>query len=217
MLKHMLPAVFIFLSTSTICLAQKTGNKEFNSYLNKQQKNLKLYVGAATENMDDYVNNYDFGNFVFSPAFQWMNHRHNFQEIGLDGFLATKTHGWMAFHYTYILNFFKHRESRWIPAIGFGAMPFVGWNQFIPMLSNEFPEKQLVIGARFFVAPRLTYYLSNRFSLNLEMPVNIAQAELLTTKTKNPSLPQGNQSETIFNFNSTLNGSAIKVGLGWQI
>lgn len=215
LLKHMLPAIIVSLSSVTMVNAQETEN-QINPYLEKG-KSLQLYIGAATEDMDDYVNNYDFGHFVFSPAFQWTNHRYNFQEIGLDGFLATKKHGWMAFHYTYILNFFKHKESRWIPAIGFGAMPFVGWNQFIPTLSNEFPEKQLVIGARFFVAPRLTYYLSNRFSLNLEIPVNIAQAELVFTDNANPNLTQGEQSGNMFNFNSTLNGSAIKVGLGWRL
>lgn len=213
--KYLLPAMMVCLSSVTMTYAQDKENN-INPFL-KNGKSLKLYTGLATQNMDKYVSNYDFGSFVFSPAFQWTNRHHNFQEIGLDGFLATKSHYWLALNYTYILNFFKHKESRWLPAVGFGTMPFVGWHHFIPKKSTEFAEKQLVIGARFFVAPRLTYFLTNRFSLDLEIPVNLAQAELVSTNNHNPSLTQEAQRSNIFNFNTTLNGSAIKVGLGWRL
>lgn len=212
----MLKTSFIAFLTlfSTVSFAQREG-AVFNPNL-QNSKSVNLYAGAAWWPSSYYLDGKDYYTYIFEPAFQWSNKNSNFHEIGMNSSVLDRFGGDIELQYDYTINFMKHRQSNWIPAISLGAAPYFLWNKSIPVLTNDYPASYHEIGVRLFVQPRLTYYFSKNLFINLNIPVYLAQADLNQTNVKNPGLPIDQQKSTIFDAELAIDRIGGCIGIGWK-
>ena len=172
-------------------------------------------------------------------AFQWRNKRNNFHEIELnrfniekdysedrkydingqhivlDGYRTITTN--ISVRYEYIIQFGKRKNSRLVPALGLGVNPYYLRQNFIPLTSNIFPQINAEMGFRTFLLPRLSYYFSKRFYLDLNIPLCVTDFSLLHQVIRDPSLPEHLQKYRIVELEAFPKMISARVGLGFKI
>lgn len=123
----------------------------------------------------------------------------------------------IALRYEYIINFLKKKNTRFMPALGLAAMPYFERTSSSPVLSTEFPVSQLYAGVRAFITPRLTYAVSQRFFVDLNIPFCVADMYLDKSVQNNPMLTQEQQREEVFTFEAAPRLYSIRIGAGIRL
>jgi hypothetical protein len=173
-------------------------------------------------------------------AFQWKTKKNNFHEIELTNFmlgkLTTKTEnkddtinngqtvrGYdlvttsISARYEYILNFYKSKESKFVPSLGFGINPYYRQNNYTPKNESSFSSSEQYFGAKVFLTPRLTYYLSSKFFLDINIPICFFDGYFLIDKENNPALPIQERTISTFNFNGFPKVYSGRIGVGLKL
>lgn len=173
-------------------------------------------------------------------AFQWKTKKNNFHEIELTNFkldkLETTTENRddtagngqvisgnnlittsISARYEYILNFNKTKVTKLVPSLGFGINPYYRQNKYSPKTSASFSTSELYLGAKVFVTPRLTYYLSSRLFIDINIPICFFDLYFLSDKEDNPSIPQEERTISTFNFNQFPKVFSGRVGVGLKL
>lgn len=188
--------------------------KDVNPYLNYKY-GAKLYSGLNIR--DNHPKSYAL-NFSLSPTFQWKNKRNNFQEIGINDIILRRSQYNRSFNlsvrYEYIINFMKHRKSRFVPSIGMGIMPYISTFRNNPYSSNHYGSSGYSIGANLFAAPHLTYYFSKKFFVDVSIPIHFMGNYYTSYNDNNPSLTSYEQRYSTLNYEFNPEGTGIRLGIG---
>lgn len=189
----------------------------------------------------NYVRTASFDKIAYpAAAFQIATKKKNFHEIELSdltigrsdelteriypdqtttepvsGALTTVTS--IAVRYEYIQMFGKKKDHKLIPAIGLAAMPYYNRYSTEPAISALFPTRDNLFGIRGFIVPRLNYHISKRVYLDLNVPVNIFDAQQHGTNTLNSALPAEQRTTSSFNFNALPGYYSVRFGVGVKL
>jgi hypothetical protein len=173
-------------------------------------------------------------------AFQWKTKKNNFHEIELTNFSINKvgtktevindtTHTRqtvsdgnlrtisIAMRYEYICNFNKSKDTKLVPSLGFGINPYYQRNSYIPTISSSFSTSETGIGAKFFVTPRLTYYLLPKLFVDVNLPICITDSYMITNKDDNPALTAQDRTISSFNFQEFPKAFSGRIGIGLKL
>jgi hypothetical protein len=167
-------------------------------------------------------------------AFQWMTKNGNSQEIelvdfnysitGKDGkdttewgqleadYTFKKTN--LSFRYEYILNFLKGKDSRFVPSLGFGINPYYWHYTELPSIPSEYRTAENIIGAKFFLTPRLIYHISPRFYLDLNIPICIIDSYFDSFNNEDPTLPVDEHQTNTINLEAFPKVFSGRIGVG---
>jgi hypothetical protein len=171
-------------------------------------------------------------------AFQWKTKKNNFHEIELTNFILGKLTSnkenksdttingqtkigydlvttFISARYEYILNFNKSKDRKLVPSLGFSINPYYKQNNYSPKISSSYATSEIYFGAKVFLIPRLTYYLSSRFFIDVNIPICFLDSYYLIDKEDNPAVPLQERTISTFNFNGfpKIFGGRIGVGL----
>lgn len=105
----------------------------------------------------------------------------------------------ISLRYEFIYQFHK-TQKKLRPSLGIGISPFYRRNNFAPYVSNEFSGSWWAGGLNAFITPRITYSLTNRLFLDLNIPVCLFDAGYHSFKENNPGVPAGEQADASFSF-----------------
>jgi hypothetical protein len=179
---------------------------------------------------------------IFHPtvAYQWITDKDNFHEIELTGLMfgnkrsetvlkndstnIDPTIGGMktltaelSLRYEYILTFNKMKESKFVPSVGFGLNPFYRQISNTPALSNEFPNSEKQVGLRAFITPRITYFVTRKFFLDLNLPLCFSEFNYTALRQANPLISADHRTTSTLNFYQFPKFVSARIGIGIKI
>ena len=201
---------------------------------------------STSNNLNDSTSNLTLNSTgssfqLFHPtvAFQWKSKNNNFHEIELthlifgkestltelnndsinfnqtiDGGTMTQTH--ISARYEFILNFNKSKEHKIVPSIGFGINPYYSQDDFSPKTSSSFATSEKSVGIKTFITPRLTYFLTSKLFLDVNIPVCLFDLALDSDTQDNPIIPIEQRTVSTFNFNQFPNVFSGRIGIGFK-
>lgn len=119
--------------------------------------------------------------------------------------------------YTYILNFNKSDDRRFVPALGFGLNPYFAQTKFDPVIATHFSHSEIYAGAQLVLAPRITYFIGSKFFVDIHIPICLSNIYYSSVENENPVIPIENRSESSFNMEIFPKIFAGRVGIGFKI
>jgi hypothetical protein len=123
----------------------------------------------------------------------------------------------VAVRYEYIIMFAKKKQAKLLPAVGMAAMPYYNRYRTDPAISAIFPTRDNIFGVRAFIVPRLTYYFNKKIFADLNVPVNLFDAQSHSTNTLNSALPAEQRTTTTFNFSGLPAYYSVRIGVGVKL
>lgn len=173
-------------------------------------------------------------------AFQWKTNKNNFHEIELTNFMLNKVKTnseivndstgnreiisgndlistLISLRYEYILNFNKSKDKKLVPSIGFGVNPYFKQNNSSPKISNSFHTSEVIFGTRTFITPRLTYYIKQKFFVDINIPLCFSETYYLRDRKDNPNFPANQRTITTYNFDLFPNNFSGRLGVGLKL
>jgi hypothetical protein len=172
-------------------------------------------------------------------AFQWKAKNNNFHEIELTNFEIGKTGAKTEFvadtngipfvsgqdivttalsvRYEYILNFNKSKDSKLVPSLGFGVNPYFRKNKYSPLASSSFPAFESSFGLRAFITPRVTYFITQKIFVDLNIPLCLFDNFILTEMRDNANLPVEQRTVSTYNFNQFPKFISGRIGIGIKL
>lgn len=135
--------------------------------------------------------------------------------IPASGGKTTETN--IALRYEYIFNFMKKKNSRWMPALGLGLMPYFQRSSFVPALATSFPATTTSLGAKGWIIPRITYAISSKLFVDLNVPLCITDANIQWSNQNNPNLNVKEQKSETSNFEGAPQHYSIRLGIGLKV
>ena len=217
-------------------LKNKKDNTRFKIYSNlglaKEINTSRLNTTVLTT-LSDMYNVRPVG--YFTPAFTIENRKFNMHEFELSRIVLRSTESeiinddltpglegvvpmqktsdvFIAMRYEYGLMIGKiKRRYTSRPYIGFAFTPFLANKKITPLESKEEETSETSFGSTFSIVPRVTFNLKNKFFLDLNVPITMAQIEV--SQFKGDDRPH--KSKTQY---STLPGvMEFRVGLGIRL
>jgi hypothetical protein len=111
-----------------------------------------------------------------------------------------------------------YREKRNLAGfIGISTDPFLFFEKTKPVLSASFPARTAQLSNTFSLIPRLTYALSNRLFVDLNVPISFTTLNLNYQYVDSPILPKYARETLNFRAHFPSNFWGIRVGLGYKI
>lgn len=95
--------------------------------------------------------------------------------------------------------------------------PYISINNHLPLVATSFPIKEMKLGFRFYVAPKISYDITNRIYFDLEFPIEILDSYWRRSRIENPTLPYDLQTYNKFYFDFFNNIFRFKVGIGVRL
>jgi outer membrane protein W len=192
-----------------------------------------LQVTTVTTNRD-----YDIG--YMSPALAFVKQHGNFHEIELSRFKINNkydettlyevngatttisgqyiTNILIALRYEYDIMFLKKKETLKLrPYLGFGVNPYFLNSIINPIVATNYPTRQNDFGASISIIPRLNYNITERWFLDLNIPINVTELAVSSQKTYNPLIREEDQRTTNINYEILPSNFLIRIGIGIKI
>ena len=227
-LPTLIPILLLFFSASRISAQETQKSRAIKLYTNFLWDNTGVLAGTR------------FG--YFSPAMVIKQPRGNFHEIELSRLQFNKTMGeiiiitdsignpvqrvyenitaeiFLAFRYDYNFRFFKSKkESRIRPYLGFSVGPYYSYLKYDPMISSSFPSKGHIFGANFSLIPRVQYMINERWFIDVNFPVNIADISWQYKKVNNPAIQENERSTSEIEISEFPAIFQFRIGLGFTL
>lgn len=179
-------------------------------------------------------------------AYQWKTKNHNFHEVELTDFSFNRStsltqivgdsippaspayvgipigggktvNAMISLKYEYIMTFRKMKEKKLVPSLGLAINPFFMHTGFRPALSNDYPKKDQIYGVNFFITPRLTYFISKKIFVDINLPLCLARTYFSSHVEENPVLPLNARRTTTYSFESFPAILSARIGVGIKI
>ena len=231
----------IFSNFYSTTFAQETNQNQLKLYSNFGWSSETRTVGFDTTTNTPIVTtskSNDLG--YFTPAFAFATAKGNYHEIEFSKLQINKTsevtlidpnnqfptviegerktNFLIAFRYEYNLVLFKQKEGKKItPSLGFAARPFYSNSSFQPVLANQFSSGETAAGILLSIVPRLNYNIGEKWFLDLDIPLNLAQLSIKNSRLDNPALPVNQRSVTTLDANLFPSQYLIRFGLGLKL
>ncbi len=106
----------------------------------------------------------------------------------------------IALRYEYIFNLSKKKNRTFMPSVGIAAMPAYHRNSSTPYTGSDYPTSQAYIGIRHFVIPRIHIAVTNRLMVDINIPISVVDAGVISNKILNPTLPNHAQKYSVADF-----------------
>jgi len=192
-----------------------------------------------------YVNSYDIIDKtlqIFHPtvAFQWKTKKNNFHEIELTNIsldntearkdVETDTLGiyetiiggeifttYVSLRYEFIWNLNISGENKFVPSLGFGINPYYRQSIYKPMVTDEYRTSEILAGARVFVIPRLTYNISAKFFIDINIPICFFDIHFQSDKDQDPRLTIEEQTTNTANLHAFPQFFSGRIGVGIKL
>ncbi len=119
--------------------------------------------------------------------------------------------------YEYVLQFRKAKNTRLVPALGFGYSGYYERQSYNPKTTIGFPVINTELGVRLFVVPRLNYFFSKKFYLDLNVPLCLSDISLQLYNIKDPALSVSAQKYGLVNFELFPKLMSMRLGVGMKI
>lgn len=119
--------------------------------------------------------------------------------------------------YEYILNLLKKSNSRVHPSLGFAASPYYTRYNLIPYVTSTFPTKDTYIGMRAFIVPRVSYDITKRLFIDLNIPLCLTDFNYNIYKERNPTKSMSEQEISTANFSMLPAYFSARLGVGLKI
>lgn len=84
-------------------------------------------------------------------------------------------------------------------------------------MSTSFPTSENYFGIRVFVTPRLTYFLTSKLFIDVNIPLCFFDMYYHTDKENNPSLPISERTNSTYNFNQFPKIFSGRIGIGIKL
>lgn len=162
----------------------------------------------STYNRSQYATSYVFFNHILNPTFavNKQTNKGNRHEVELTAFAVNETsnrttysnpgtsqiatggsvqESKFALRYEYIYVFLK--DKRFQPSIGGAISPYYAKYNFTPLTTAAYPFKEYAFGVQTFIIPRITYNISKRFFLDLNIPLKITENQFSSRYEYNPT------------------------------
>lgn len=201
--KNALLALFF---VSTILLANRSMAQETPKF----EKSIMLYANGTVSSFYPF----EFGRIT--PALRLTNSKGNFHELeltqltlakrqtawnnmgsSLSPSVATYSNAMFSFRYEYGIEMFKKRDLKRMHIYsGFAINPMYGYLSVNPQESNTFTGRSHHFAVSTQFIPRLSYDISDRFSIDLSVPINLSTALVDRSSIMNPALTRNAQRNT---------------------
>ena len=175
-----------------------------------------------------------------SFAYQWKSKKNNFHEIELTNFtvnkVGTKTeyvsdtsangqlisgeetrNTAISLRYEYIVVLNKSKNSKIVPSIGFGVNPYFRKSSISYESATSFPSSNQSFGVRSFITPRITYFLTSKLFLDVNIPICLFDNYILTESIDNPAVPISQRDISTYNFNQFPKFISGRIGIGIKL
>ncbi len=177
---------------------------------------------------------------LFHPtvSFDWMTKRKNTHEIELINLVLnkerTKTYNYelngvmgqiidkttetaISLRYTYLINFCKQKESKWVPSLGFSFNPYYQYTKSILTNSFSYQTGTQTLGIRASINPRLTYFFSKNIFVFSELSFAMLDIHKSTfLNPANPLQPDQKDKQTYYNIRGIKSSVDFRVGFGYK-
>ncbi len=243
MKKNLLALLFLILLFTTgwsqnTYLNYQSGLKLYNTTIFEEQSKSMLVSDTSSVRFQ-YTNT---KSQILHPsiAFQWKSKTNNFHEIELTNFMVNKvgttteyvsdtsasgqlvsgeymTNIALSLRYEYIAILNKSKNSKVVPSIGFGVNPYFRRSSISYESSTSFPSSNQSIGLRTFVTPRITYFLTSKLFLDVNIPICLFDNFISTESTDNPAVPISQREISSYNFNQFPKFISGRVGIGLKL
>jgi len=173
-------------------------------------------------------------------AFQWKSKRDNFKEIELKAFSfrnfnnyikeindtsgviehiqeIDKRTAYISLRYEYIYAFNKSKDRRFNFSLGFAFSPFYKLDKSIPRMENWYGTSTYNIGIETYLIPRLTFNLSKRIFIDLNLPFCLSDLGMQSNLNNNPQIPVKQRRVILFNFSELPKIYSCRLGLGIKL
>jgi hypothetical protein len=168
-----------------------------------------------------------------SVAFMWTDKKGHTREIELSSFSLNKRDDRTAFgtvsksgqvvtstdiaiRVERIFNFAKRKQWKLKPSLGCGVMPYFNMAKATPYTSVNVPFTDMHYGVKAYVAPRINYNVSNRFFIDLNIPLVFADMGVQHQKAFNPGLLK-EISYNVGNFDAFSESPSVRLGVGLRL
>lgn len=243
MKKNLLALILLILLFTTgwsqnTYLNYQSGLKLYNTSIFEEQSKSMLVSDTSSVRFQ-YTNT---NSQILHPsiAFQWKSKTNNFHEIELTNFMLNKvgtktayvsdtsasgqlvsgeyiTNTAFSLRYEYIVVFNKSKDSQVVPSIGFGVNPYFRRSSISYESSTSFPSSNQNIGLRTFVTPRITYFLTSKLFLDVNIPICLFDNFISTESIDNPAVPISQREISSYNFNQFPKFISGRVGIGLKL
>lgn len=130
---------------------------------------------------------------------------------------ARNMNAYLALRYEYIINFFKNKNSRWMPSLGIAVSPYFSYSRYTPFRSSQFAVRGFQMGLTSFLIPRINYQINNRFFADLNFPIAITDMYVTTDRINDPNLPSEAQRRTVRDGALFPQPFYMRIGLGMRL
>lgn len=157
---------------------------------------------------------------IFHPTFavQWKTKKNNFHEIELTDFSFQSGFSMTAsLRYEYIVNFYKSKDWKFVPSLGFAFNPYYLQSDTIPgdEQTSSFKSSDKFFGAKFFITPRITYYCGKKIFIDLNVPLCVFNAFIESYTTEDPTLTLEERKTNTADLGAVFPGFfTVRLGIG---
>ena len=143
----------------------------------------------------------------------------DFEEIAQNETIAgyTSNYGSIAFRYELKRFWNLNKVKNLILELGTGAHPVFIWNISNPKTSLSFPTRYNNTSLSAMLVPGISYTLSEKCSLNLNVPLNLLSIRLTNQTVQNPSFNNNQQKTTTLDFSTLDRNMYLRLGVGIKI
>ncbi len=201
-----------------------------SAWYNEKWKGYATYLGTN----DTLIAEIKYRSFLRlhpSIAFNWQQKERIFQEIELSDFSAKKTtitsnailplkpyymnNVRIAIRYEYLFRINKE-DKKTNFFIGGSLSPYFEHVDYQFYSSIDFPRNFWTIGVKFHIIPRINIALSNRWFLDMNLPIGIFDQDMQEKWVQNPALPILLQKTRGYNF-TPLPDIEARIGVGFKL
>lgn len=186
-------------------------------------KNQDIHMGYFSPAFAVALPNGNFHEFEISNVL--INNTKNETEFIVDsngttisGSILRKNQNMIAVRYEYDFLFFKKKtEAKLKSYLGLSVNPYFSNTRYSSNITAAFPSSQNSLGALIAVIPRLNYNINERWFLDLNIPINIIDMNVVNNKTENPVLTAEQRSITTINFAQMPSQYLMRFGVGFRV
>jgi hypothetical protein len=123
----------------------------------------------------------------------------------------------ISIRYQYIINYCKHKESKWVPSLGFSFNPHYQYTSSIASGPLSYHTSEQTMGIKASINPRITYFFSKNLYLFAEL--SFTMLDISGSTFTNPAAAwQSNQKgrQTYYNITGIRDRFEFRVGLGYK-
>jgi len=121
----------------------------------------------------------------------------------------------IAFRYEYLWLINKSNpDSKWKVYLGFAGEPFLRSLNYRPAETTDFPFTLLDVGINISAVPRITYFLNERWFMDINIPFTVSQLAYRTESSENPQIPVNDRSVNSFETEAFPSIFQVRVGGG---